>query len=77
MPFANIKIPEGTLTDAQKEEFIGRVTDIFTDYYGDEARLFVMVLVEEVADGGWGRGGATLTLAKMAEHAAAVELANQ
>jgi len=32
---------------------------------GEGVRPYTMVLVEEVADGGWGRADETLTLAKM------------
>ena len=55
MPFANIKLPEGVADAARKEEIIHRVTDMFVDYFGERARPFTMVLVEEVADGGYGR----------------------
>jgi 4-oxalocrotonate tautomerase len=65
MPFANIKVPEGTLNADQKEEIIHRTTDIFADYFGEGVRPFVMVLVDEVVDGGWGRADETVTLAKM------------
>ncbi len=65
MPFANIKLPEGVADAARKEEIIHRVTGMFVDYFGEQARPYTMVLVEEVADGGWGRADETLTLAKM------------
>ena len=65
MPFANYKMPQGTLNAAQKEEIIHRTTDLFVEYFGESVRPFTMVLVEEVADGGWGRADETLTMAKM------------
>jgi 4-oxalocrotonate tautomerase len=65
MPYANYKFPQGTLTAQQKEEIIHRTTDLFADYFGEGVRPFTMVLVEEVADGGWGRADETLTLAKL------------
>ncbi len=65
MPFANYKMPQGTLTAVQKEEIIHKTTDLFASYFGDGVRPFTMVLVEEVADGGWGRADEVLTLAKM------------
>ncbi|MEV5478585.1 4-oxalocrotonate tautomerase family protein [Streptomyces sp. NPDC007148] len=70
MPFANYKIPQGTLTAEQKEEIIHRTTSLLAEYFGEGARPYTMVLVEEVTDGGWGRADETLTLAKMAERAA-------
>jgi 4-oxalocrotonate tautomerase len=65
MPFANFKVPAGTLTAEQKERIVTRTTDLYAEIYGDRARANTMVLVEEVADGGWGIGGDVLTLAKL------------
>lgn len=65
MPFANYKFPEGLLNEAQKEEIIHTTTDLFAKYFGEGVRPYTMVLIDEVADGGWGRADATLTLAKM------------
>lgn len=65
MPFANLKVPQGTLTAEQKEEMIHRTTQMYVDYFGEDARAHTMVLVDEVADGGWGRADETLTMAKM------------
>jgi 4-oxalocrotonate tautomerase len=65
MPFANIKLPEGVADAARKEQIIHRVTAMFVEFFGERARPYTMVLVDEVADGGWGRADETLTLAKM------------
>jgi 4-oxalocrotonate tautomerase len=65
MPFANFKVPAGTLTPEQKELLVTRTTDLYAEIYGDRARANTMVLVEEVADGGWGIGGDVLTLAEL------------
>ncbi|HEX7339580.1 MAG TPA: 4-oxalocrotonate tautomerase family protein [Rhodanobacteraceae bacterium] len=65
MPFANLKIPAGTLDAAQKEKIVHRVTDLYAEIYGERARGNTMVLVEEVVDGGWGIGGNVLTLAML------------
>ena len=66
MPFANLKIPAGTLSAAQKEHLVGAVTDLYAGVYGERARPSTLVLIEEVADGGWGIGGNVL----LAEHLA-------
>jgi 4-oxalocrotonate tautomerase len=71
MPFANFKVPEGTLSAAQKEEIVHRVTDLYAEFYGDGARATTVVLVEEVPDGGWGVGGGVLNLARIQELTAA------
>ena len=63
MPFANFKVPAGTLDAAQKEKIIHRTTELYVEVYGERARGGTMVLVEEVADGGWGIGDHVLTLA--------------
>lgn len=65
MPFANFKIPAGTLTEKEKEQIITRTTDLYAEIYGERARANTLVLVEEVTDGGWGIGGNVLTLAKL------------
>lgn len=65
MPFANIKVPQGTLDAAQKEEIVHKVTAMFADYFGEGVKPYTMVLVDETVDGGWGRADEVLTLAKM------------
>jgi 4-oxalocrotonate tautomerase len=67
MPFANLKVPAGTLSPAQKEELVTKVTELYASTFGERARATTMVLVEEVVDGGWGIGGQVLTLAKLRE----------
>ena len=65
MPFANLKVPAGTLTAEQKEVLVGKVTDLYAETFGDAVRDNTMVLVDEVVDGGWGIRGEVLTLAKI------------
>ena len=69
MPFANLKIPAGSLTAEQKTKLVDTVTDMYADVYGERARPNTMVLVDEVADGGWGIGGQVLTLEMLTEDA--------
>ncbi|OLT03048.1 4-oxalocrotonate tautomerase [Pseudonocardia sp. CNS-004] len=63
MPFANFKVPAGTLTAEQKELIVHRTTELYVEIYGERVRPNTMVLVEEVTDGGWGIGDQVLTLA--------------
>jgi 4-oxalocrotonate tautomerase len=56
MPFANFKVPVGTLSAEQKEQIVHLATELYVDIYGERVRPNTMVLVEEVADGGWGIG---------------------
>ncbi|MER7694350.1 4-oxalocrotonate tautomerase family protein [Streptomyces sp. NPDC097610] len=65
MPFANFKVPAGTLAPEQKEKIIHRTTELYVEIFGERARATTMVLVEEVADGGWGIGNQVLTLAAL------------
>ncbi|MFW6695089.1 tautomerase family protein [Streptomyces sp. MAR4 CNX-425] len=67
MPFANFKIPAGTLDDRQKAAIVARTTDLYVELYGERARATTVVLVEEVGDGGWGVGGGVLTAAMLRE----------
>lgn len=63
MPFANFKVPAGTLSAEQKEKIIHHATDLYAEVYGEAVRGNTLVLVEEVADGGWGFADQVLTLA--------------
>ena len=65
MPFANFKVPAGTLSAAQKEVIVHRATDLYAELYGERARANTMILVEEVADGGWGIGDHVLAQAML------------
>lgn len=55
MPFANYKMPQDSLTVAQKEDLIHKTTDLMVSFFGEVVRPTTMVLVEEVKDGGYGR----------------------
>ncbi|MFP5076632.1 tautomerase family protein [Rhizobium sp. YIM 134829] len=55
MPFANFKLPEGALSRAQKEDLVHRTTDLLVGYFSEAARPHTMVLIEEIADGGYAR----------------------
>ena len=65
MPFANYKLPQGSLTSQQKEMIVKKTTDILAAIYGDAARQHTMVLVDEVVDGGWGFADEVMTLEMM------------
>lgn len=60
MPFANIKIPADTLTPESKKTLQDAVTDAIVDVYGERARPTTLVILDEVADGGWMLGGTIL-----------------
>ena len=66
MPFANFKMPQGTVTAEQKAEIIHRTTDMFVSFFGEGVRPYTMVLVDEVVDGGYGRADEVFDLKLMA-----------
>ena len=70
MPFAQFKVPAGTVTPEDKQKIVERATDLYAEIYGERARPTTVVLVEEVADGGWGVGGGVLTAAMLGGEAA-------
>ena len=43
MPFANFKVPAGSLTAEQKELIVHRATDLYAEIYGERARANTMV----------------------------------
>jgi 4-oxalocrotonate tautomerase len=55
MPFANYKLPQGSLTTAQKEDMVHKTTDLMVGFFGEVVRPTTMVLIDEVKDGGYGR----------------------
>ncbi|MGA5412816.1 tautomerase family protein [Streptomyces pseudogriseolus] len=63
MPFAHFKVPADTLSADDKKKIVERTTDLYAEIYGERARATTVVLVDEVADGGWGVGGHVLTAA--------------
>lgn len=65
MPFANFKVPAGTLTADDKRKIVERTTDLYAEIYGERARATTVVLVDEVTDGGWGVAGHVLTAAML------------
>ncbi|WP_028925225.1 tautomerase family protein [Pseudonocardia acaciae] len=67
MPYANFKVPAGSLTAEQMELIVHRTTDLYAEIYGERARPNTMVLVEEVPDGGWGIGDSVLRFAEIEE----------
>jgi len=54
MPFAELQGPrEDPHPEAEGGGFVTRTTELYVEIYGERARNTTMVLVEEVADGGW------------------------
>jgi 4-oxalocrotonate tautomerase len=65
MPFVNVKVIEGVLSDAEKNEVIQGVTDAMVAVKGENFRELVSVVVTEVKSGSWAVGGRVLTTAEV------------
>ena len=63
MPFIKIKLIEGVLTEAQKQEMIKKITDAAVEIEGENLRSVTWCVIEEVKSGDWGIGGKGLTTA--------------
>ena len=59
MPLINVKLIDGVFTPDQKTQIIERLTDAMVEIEGENTRLTVWCLIEEVANGEWGIGGQT------------------
>ena len=65
MPFANFKVPAGTMSAEQKQTIVHKATELYVEVYGERARANTMILIDEVVDGGWGIGDNVLTAAML------------
>lgn len=62
MPLVQVKLIEGVLSDAQKQEMIKKLTDAMVSIEGENMRPVTWVIIEEVVKSGdWGIGGKGLT----------------
>ncbi len=65
MPFVNVKVVRGVMTDAERGRLIERITDAVVEVFArghEELRPHIWVVVEEVEPGQWGAGGKTVDL---------------
>ncbi|MFG1932291.1 4-oxalocrotonate tautomerase family protein [Mycobacterium sp. NPDC048908] len=58
--FVNVKVIEGVISAAQKQDIVRKVTDAMVEIEGENMRPVTWVVVEEVASGDWGVGGTPL-----------------
>jgi 4-oxalocrotonate tautomerase len=61
MAFVNVKVIEGVLSAAQKEDVVKKITNAMVSVGGEHVRPITWVVVEEVKSGDWGIGGKTFT----------------
>lgn len=57
MPLIEVKIIEGTFSQAQKRELIARLSDVMVSVAGDRLRPLTWVVIEEIKNGDWGMAG--------------------
>ena len=67
MPFVQVKVIEGALSDAQRGEMVKSVTEAVVAVYGEAVRPVTWVVIEDVKSGEWGIGGKLLTVADVRE----------
>jgi 4-oxalocrotonate tautomerase len=67
MPLVEIRVPQGSLSQAKKELMIRKVTDAIVEAEGyPEARAATWIIIDEVAEGSWGVAGQALKLEEIA-----------
>jgi 4-oxalocrotonate tautomerase len=62
MPFVEIKLLAGELSEEQTEEMIQEITEVVVSFAGENLRQATWVVVQEVKSGNWGVGGKPLSL---------------
>ena len=60
MPFVNIKITRGGVTEEQKKELIKGATQLLVDVLGKNPKT-TFVVIDEVDTDNWGIGGQSVT----------------
>ena len=63
MPLVTVDIIENVFTKEQKKEIIEKITQTMVDIEGEALRSVTWVKLNEVKEGDWGIGGATLSAA--------------
>jgi len=67
MPFINIKVLKGTLSEEKKKEMISRVSETVAEIEArpnpkDKLQPHTWCVIDEVDFGNWGIGGNTVTI---------------
>lgn len=62
MPFVEIKMIEGEISEDEKKRLIEDVTDVVVSHIGENLRGVTWVVVNEVKSGCWGVGGKCIEL---------------
>jgi len=69
MPLAQIYVPQGAITLEQRRAIIKGVTEVLVavEKLPPSGKPYVTVLINEIADGGWGVAGHGYTLSEFPE----------
>lgn len=62
MPFIEIKVFEGELSEDEKKKVIENVTNVMVSFSGENLRSATWVVIQEIKSGNWGIGGKALGL---------------
>ena len=62
MPIANYKLPQDSLSTAQKEDLIDKTTELMVSFFGEMVRPTTRVIVVELKDGGYGGAGEVVVM---------------
>lgn len=65
MPFIDVKILEGVLSDAQHQALIAEITDAVVRVGGEGMRPMTRCAIQEIRSGLWGVAGKPLTTDKV------------
>lgn len=69
VPLVTVNVPEGTFSLAQKQKVVSGITDLLVEIEQvEDVRPYVTVLVNEIADGGWGVAGNVFTAKALADN---------
>jgi 4-oxalocrotonate tautomerase len=59
MPYIDVRIYEGRLTEASEKELVARLTDAVAEVFGDEIRQATWITLTGVPERRWGIAGVT------------------
>lgn len=60
MPYVNIQVIEGVLSQEQKRQMLEKVSEVVISIEGEGVRNYTTVVIDEVRSGDWAVGGKPL-----------------
>jgi 4-oxalocrotonate tautomerase len=59
MPYIDVRIYEGRLTEASEKELVARLTDAVVEVFGEDIRAATWITLTGVPESRWGIAGVT------------------